>query len=161
GKGGFGDAYLADDTALTRLVVVKMLMNLSDASIRERFSREARIAANIRHPSVVQVFDIGATPDGRPYYVMEWIEGVTLTDYVRDRSSVLLSTAFTLIAEAAEGLQAAHRLGVIHRDVKPDNILVTVDGRAKVIDFGIAKKAIQESQDPTAKLTTAGSIFGT
>jgi serine/threonine protein kinase len=163
GRGGFGDAYLADDEELTRRVVIKLLMNLEDPSIRDRFKREARISANIRHPAVVQVFDIGALPDGRPYFIMEWIDGTSLTQFINDRGATLsLSRALTLIAEAAEGLEVAHQMGVIHRDIKPDNILVTRDGHAKLIDFGIAKKALQEAeQRATIKQTSAGMVLGT
>jgi serine/threonine protein kinase len=163
GRGGFGDAYLADDQELTRRVVIKLLMNLNDPSIRDRFKREARISANIRHPAVVQVFDIGSLPDGRPYFIMEWIDGTSLTQFVNERGRTLsLSKALTLIAEASEGLAVAHKMGVIHRDIKPDNILVTRDGHAKLIDFGIAKKAVQETEaTPTMKQTSMGTVLGT
>ena len=160
GRGGQGDAFLADDVALTRSVVIKLLMNVTDPSMRDRFSSEARILANIHHPAVVLVFDIGALPDGRPYYVMECVNGVTLTEFVRQAAGMLPETlALTLIAEAAEGLAAAHRSDVIHRDIKPDNILVTKDRHAKLIDFGIAKKIMLESAG--SQHTRAGSVLGT
>ncbi len=162
GRGGFGDAYLADDSALARRVVIKLLINLSEPTIRERFTREARIAANIHHPAVVQVHDIGALPDGRPYFVMEFVDGMSLTDFIKQRgASLLLSHALTLLAEAAEGLAVAHKMEVVHRDIKPDNILVTRDGHAKLIDFGIAKKAVQESDASSAKHTNMGTVLGT
>ncbi len=162
GRGGFGDAYLADDTALARRVVVKLLMNLTEPTIRERFSREARIAANIHHPNVVQVHDIGAMPDGRPFFVMEFVDGMSLTDFIKARgSSLSLSHALTLLAEAAEGLAAAHRMEVVHRDIKPDNLLVTSDGHTKLIDFGIAKKAVQDAENATVKQTSVGTVLGT
>ncbi len=162
GRGGFGDAYLADDKALARRVVVKLLMNLTEPTIRERFTREARIAANIHHAAVVQVHDIGALPDGRPFFVMEFVDGMSLTDYIKQRGAHLaLSHALTLLAEAAEGLAVAHRMSVIHRDIKPDNILVTKTGHAKLIDFGIAKKAVQEADSSTVKQTSVGTVLGT
>ena len=162
GRGGFGDAYLADDEELTRRVVIKLLMNLSDPTIRDRFKREARISANIRHPAVVQVFDIGSLPDGRPYFIMEWIDGTSLTQFIQERGATFsLSRSLTLLAEAAEGLAVAHDMGVIHRDIKPDNILVTRDGHAKLIDFGIAKKAVEESGQQTVKQTSMGTVLGT
>lgn len=161
GSGGFGDAYLADDMELTRPVVIKVLVNQSDQSIRERFKFEARVAAKIRHPNVVQVFDIGVLPDGQPYYIMEYVEGQALTGFVRQRHPVPLFMALGLIAESADALHSAHRIGAIHRDVKPDNILVSNEGRAKVIDFGIAK-AFDPSLDTSGKRETVqGRVPGT
>lgn len=161
GQGGQGDAYLADDTALGRRVVIKTLRaSLAvDASVKARFVSEARVTANIHNPSVVQVHDFGVLPDGDPYIIMEFVDGPSLLAYIRDRSPVRLSMALTLIAEVAEGLHAAHQLGVIHRDVKPENILVTSTGHAKLIDFGIAKGAMMEMTAGAG--TKAGTVLGT
>lgn len=161
GRGGFGEAYLAEDQALARKVVIKLLTDLGDATIRDRFTREARIAANIKHPSVVQVHDIGALPDGRPYFVMEFADGQSLAQRLAERGVLPVQEALTLMAEVAEGLASAHRMSVIHRDIKPENILVTSEGKAKLIDFGIAKKALDEGEKASTDVTRDGVVLGT
>ncbi len=162
GRGGFGDAFLADDVLLHRPVVVKLLVNLSDASMHERFLREARIAANIRHPNVAQVYDFGSLGEN-PYYVMEYVDGQTLTDFAKLQGGVLpIPLALNLLAEVAEGLAAAHKNKVIHRDIKPDNILVS-EGHAKLIDFGIAKQPAAPGSPGAgvAVLTKEHRVLGT
>src|SRR5579884_2076224 len=124
GAGGMGEVYKARDTRLDRFVAIKF----SDAGFNERFLNEARAIAALNHANICQLHDIG--PD---YLVMEYVEGVRLGPV--DNNRRLLEIAVQL----ADGLAAAHALGFIHRDLKPDNVMISRDGRVKILDFGIAK----------------------
>jgi serine/threonine-protein kinase len=148
--------YLARDSELDRPVAVKLLAeNLgSDESFRRRFVREARLAAGLSHPNVVSVYDTGEE-DGRPYIVMECVEGETLADVLARRKRLPPDEATRLALQACFGLAHAHAAGLVHRDVKPQNLLVRRDGTLKVADFGIARAA-----ESTA-LTQAGTVLGT
>jgi eukaryotic-like serine/threonine-protein kinase len=152
GHGGMASVFAARDTGLDRAVAVKLLAeNLAgDEELRKRFLREARLAARLSHPNVVSVFDAGED-DGRPYIVMELVEGETLAE----RGRVPLVEARALAVQAARGLAQAHDAGLIHRDIKPGNLLVRVDGTLKIADFGIARAA------ETTALTQAGTVLGT
>jgi serine/threonine-protein kinase len=149
--------YLARDEELDRPVAVKLLAKglADDAALRKRFLREARIAAQLSHPNVVSVYDAGETDDGRPYIVMEHIAGETVADLLRRRGRLPASEAVDLAAQACRGLSHAHASGLVHRDVKPQNLLVRADGTLKVADFGIVRAA-----EATA-LTQAGTVLGT
>jgi serine/threonine protein kinase len=143
GHGGMATVYLARDAQLDRPVAVKLLAdNLSaDREFRRRFEREARLAARLDHPNVVQVFDVGEDDDGRPFMVMEYVEGGTVGDIVRRRRPSP-ERALRLLSQACAGVAHAHRAGLVHRDVKPHNLLVRFsDDRLKVTDFGIARAA--------------------
>jgi eukaryotic-like serine/threonine-protein kinase len=157
GHGGMATVYLARDEELDRAVAVKLLAeNLADdASFRKRFLREARLAARLSHPNVVSVYDAGETEDGRPYIVMEHVEGVTLADLLRERGRLPAAEAVGLAVQACRGLAHAHAAGLVHRDVKPQNLLLRSDGTLKVADFGIARAA------ETTALTQAGTVLGT
>jgi serine/threonine protein kinase len=148
--------YLARDTELDRPVAVKLLAeNLSgDQSFRERFVREARLAAGLSHANVVRVYDAGEE-DGRPYIVMECVEGENLADLLARRKRLPPDEAVALALQACRGLAHAHAAGLVHRDVKPQNLLVRPDGTLKVADFGIARAA-----EATA-LTQVGTVLGT
>jgi serine/threonine protein kinase len=152
GHGGMASVFAARDTGLDRAVAVKLLAeNLAgDEELRKRFLREARLAARLSHPNVVSVFDAGED-DGRPYIVMELVEGKTLAE----RGRMPPEDARALAVQAARGLAHAHDAGLIHRDIKPGNLLVRVDGTLKIADFGIARAA-----EMTA-LTQAGTVLGT
>ena len=152
GHGGMASVYAARDTGLDRAVAVKLLAeNLTgDEELRKRFLREARLAARLSHPNVVNVFDAGEDY-GRPYIVMELVDGETLAE----RGRVPPDEARRLAAQAARGLAHAHEAGLIHRDVKPGNLLLRRDGTIKIADFGIARAA-----EATA-LTQAGTVLGT
>jgi len=152
GHGGMAVVYLARDEELHRPVAVKVLAEhlAGDESFRERFLREARLAARLSHPNIVQVYDAGET-DGKPFIVMEYIEGRTLAESGRLSSD----EAAALAVQACAGLQHAHDAGLVHRDVKPGNLLLREDGVLKIADFGIARAA------ETTRLTQLGTILGT
>src|SRR5689334_17683203 len=145
--------YLAQDEELHRPVAVKVLAeNLAgDAALRERFLREARLAARLSHPNVVSVYDAGETEDGLPYIVMEYVPGTTLAELGR----VPPHEGVELVLQACRGLAHAHAAGLVHRDVKPQNLLLRDDGTVKVADFGIARAA------ETTALTQIGTVLGT
>jgi serine/threonine-protein kinase len=153
GHGGMASVYRARDTSLGREVALKVLAeNLTgDEDLRKRFLREARLAARLSHPNVVSVYDVGEEEDGRPYIVMELVDGETLAE----RGRVPPDEARALTLQAARGLAHAHEAGLIHRDIKPGNLLVRVDGTIKIADFGIARAA------ETTALTQAGTVLGT
>jgi serine/threonine-protein kinase len=153
GHGGMATVYLAHDEELHRPVAVKLLAeNLAgDAAFRERFLREARLAARLSHPNVVSVYDAGETEDGRPYIVMEYVPGSTLAGL----GPIAPGEAIELAAQACRGLAHAHAAGLVHRDVKPQNLLLREDGMVKVADFGIARAA------ETTALTQIGTVLGT
>jgi serine/threonine-protein kinase len=149
--------YLARDSELDRPVAVKLLAeNLAgDAAFRRRFLREARLAARLSHPNVVSVYDAGEETDGRPYIVMEHVDGETLADLLHERGRLPTDEAVGLALQACRGLEHAHAAGLVHRDVKPQNLLLRTDGTLKIADFGIARAA------ESTGLTQAGTILGT
>ena len=148
--------YLAHDEELDRPVALKILAdNLAgDATFRDRFEREARLAARLSHPNVVRVFDVGES-DGRPFIVMEYVEGDTLADELARRGPLPPERAVELALQICKGLDAAHTSGLVHRDVKPRNLLLRPDGALKIADFGIAR-AVEST-----RLTEIGTILGT
>ena len=157
GHGGMATVYLGRDSELDRPVAVKVLAeNLAgDAVFRERFLREARLAARLSHPNVVSVYDAGEDADGRLYIVMECVEGETLADVLRERGRLPAAEAVGLALQACRGLAHAHAAGLVHRDVKPQNLLLREDGTLKIADFGIARAA------ETTALTQVGTVLGT
>ena len=142
GEGGMGAVYLARDTSLNRDVALKFVAAdmLSDAEARKRLVREAQAAASLDHPAICAVYEIELRPEGEACIVMQYIEGETLAARLA-RGPLEVREALALVAELADGLSAAHKRGVIHRDIKPQNIMVTRAGRAKLLDFGIATLA--------------------
>jgi eukaryotic-like serine/threonine-protein kinase len=156
GRGGMATVFLARDAELQRPVAVKVLAGAlsDDDSFRGRFLREARLTARLSHPNVVQVFDAGET-GGRPYIVMEYVAGETLADLLARRGKLAPAEAVDLAAQACDGLQHAHDHGLVHRDVKPQNLLVRKDGCVKIADLGIARAA------ESTRLTQGGTILGT
>ena len=166
GRGGMGEVYLADDLTLGRKVAIKFLLpdKTQDADARRRLLREAQAAASLDHPGICTVFEMGETPDGRIFIVMQYVEGETLAK-VLERGPMPVRDALTLCAHLAEALVAAHHHGVIHRDLKPANVMVTPSGRPKLLDLGIAKIVShigQGSDDSTwSNATAAGSLIGT
>lgn len=164
-QGGMAEVWEAVDDILGRRVAVKVLHShlAADESFRERFRREAIAAARLAHPNVVATFDTG-TDEGVTFIVMELVEGPTLRQILNETGPMAPARIVHVGAQVADALHYAHRAGIVHRDVKPANILVCPDGRVKVADFGIAK-AVEESEPdrptPSEALTGTGSIIGT
>jgi hypothetical protein len=162
GLGGMGTVYAADDTALERRVAVKILReDLGDPSAAERFRAEAQIAAALSHPNVVTVYDTGVTNEGRPFFVMELLDGVTLAEDLRGAGRLTPRRALGLLKQIGAAVKTAHARQMIHRDLKPENIFLcrTDAGEAaKVLDFGLAK-ALEATGRPT--LTRSGLVAGT
>src|SRR5271157_3282983 len=158
GAGGMGEVYKARDTRLHRTVAIKVLPPLAagDAERRRRFLREARAASALNHPNIVTLYDV-VSEDGRDSIVMEYVEGKTLADRI-GRKGLLLRDALHYAIQIADALAAAHAAGIVHRDVKPGNILVTEKGSVKVLDFGLAKLAGQEGVPAS---TQTASLAGT
>lgn len=157
GSGGMGQVYLGHDRVLGRNVAIKLLSrSLGDnPMLLERFQREARLAAKVSHPGVAKVFGNGFT-DHNPYIAMEYVPGRNLQQLIRERGGLPLGTAWDYALQAAEALQAANRSGVVHRDVKPANLMITENGQVKVTDFGVSRMLDIESG-----VTHHGTIVGT
>jgi eukaryotic-like serine/threonine-protein kinase len=158
GFGGMSTVHLAFDKRLERRVAVKLLAEhlAEDPTFVSRFQREAQAAARLIHPNVVQVFDSGQDErNGQYFIVMEYIEGSSCAEILRDDGWVEVDEAVAIVEQACEGLYYAHRHGVVHRDVKPGNLLRSRDGEVKLADFGIAKATEQSS------ITQIGSVLGT
>jgi serine/threonine protein kinase len=138
GAGGMGEVYLASDTLLGRDVALKVLppQFASEPQRLARFVREARAASALNHPNIITVFDVGEE-SGTHFIVTEVVDGLTLRDWVRDERPPLAELA-EAVRQAALALGAAHRAGIVHRDVKPENLMRRRDGYVKVLDFGIA-----------------------
>ncbi|WP_229916498.1 serine/threonine-protein kinase, partial [Streptomyces hydrogenans] len=157
GRGGMGEVWQATDEVLGRSVAVKlMLAQSTDPSGADRFRLEAQTAARLSHPHVVGVFDFG-TWDGKLFLVMELVEGDSLGSTPAHPLVLPAERVAVVAAHAAAGLAAAHRQGVVHRDIKPGNLLMDAEGTVKLADFGIARFV----DDPSAGLTTTGQIVGT
>jgi eukaryotic-like serine/threonine-protein kinase len=159
GVGGMSTVRLAHDRRLEREVAVKVLAEhlAEDPQFIARFRREALAAARLVHPNIVQVFDFGLDePTGRHYIVMERIRGQSAAEILRDRSILPVPEALAIVSHACRGLDYAHRNGVVHRDIKPGNLLRSEEGIVKVADFGIARTMGDESS-----ITQVGSVLGT
>jgi eukaryotic-like serine/threonine-protein kinase len=155
-RGGMSEVYLARDRHLDRPVALKVLTSAlsRDPSFVERFRREAQAAANLSHPNIVAVYDWGQE-EGTYFIVMEFVDGHSLRDVLRTQTTIEASRAAGIGAEVANGLSFAHKAGVVHRDVKPGNVLIETSGQVKVTDFGVARA------DASEALTQTGSVMGT
>jgi serine/threonine-protein kinase len=157
GVGGMGEVFLAYDARLDRRVAIKRIRPGPVTAVsRERFRREARLAARLSHSAIVQVYDILEEEESE-YIVMEYVEGTTLRDQAR-QGPMDVRAALELARELAAGLDTAHRQGIIHRDLKTENVLIATSGGAKILDFGIAKRLLDSEED---SLTAESSILGT
>ena len=156
GEGGMAFVYKARDMQLERFVAIKTLKPnyVNQETFVDRFKREAKTAANLNHRNIVQIFDWGI--EDEPYFVMEYIEGNTLTSIIAKNRTISLSDILFIGAQVSSGLHAAHQKGLVHRDIKPGNIMITPDGKVKVTDFGIVSLQNEESD-----ITKTGSILGT
>jgi non-specific serine/threonine protein kinase/serine/threonine-protein kinase len=158
GHGGMGTVYLGvrDDDAFQKRVAIKVLKLGMDAeSIVRRFRHERQILASLEHPFIAGLLDGGTTPDGRPYFAMEYVEGVPITEYC-DSHHLHTAGRLTLVLKVCAAVQYAHQNLIIHRDIKPANVLVTADGTPKLLDFGIAKLLNPELSGHTLAPTVAG-----
>ncbi len=156
GEGGMGEVYKARDRTLKRIVALKFIhpMYARQPELRKRFEREARLAASLIHPNITVIHDF-CEEDGTPCIVMEYVEGRTLKDIILENGPLPETQALGIIEQIAAGLFAAHKRGIVHRDIKSENIIITPDGQAKIMDFGLAK--LYES----AQVTKSGVHLGT
>jgi tetratricopeptide (TPR) repeat protein/predicted Ser/Thr protein kinase len=166
GRGGMGEVYLAHDETLERQVAIKFIApdHAGDDVARRRLIREARAAAILEHPGICAVYDAGQTPDGRAYIVMQYVEGTSLHERLR-QGPLPLDDALAIAAQVAEALAVAHAHGVVHRDLKPGNVIVTPAGRPTIVDFGLAKQRVLPSEMSHAatvsSVTAAHQVIGT
>ena len=142
GSGGMADVYKAKDHKLNRLVAVKVMKAefSQDKGFISKFRKEAQAAAGLAHPNVVNVYDVGED-NGIYYIVMELVQGITLKDYITRKGKLSVREATSIAIQVSLGLEAAHKSNIVHRDVKPQNIIISVDGKVKLSDFGIARAA--------------------
>jgi serine/threonine protein kinase len=162
GRGGMAEVYRARDLRLDRIVAVKTLREdlARDQTFQARFRREAQSAASLNHPSIVAVYDTGEDEAGHapvPYIVMEYVDGRTLRDLLREDRRLLPERAMEITDGVLRALEYSHRNGIVHRDIKPGNVMLTREGNVKVMDFGIAR-AVSDSQ---ATMTQTAQVIGT
>lgn len=163
GRGGMAEVRKGTDTRLGRVVAVKRLRTdlASDTTFQARFRREAQSSASLNHPAIVAVYDTGeqVTPDGvhQPYIVMEYVAGRTLRDILREGRKILPERALEIASDVLSALDYSHRAGIIHRDIKPGNVMLTPSGDVKVMDFGIAR-AVSDAQ---STMTQTAAVVGT
>ena len=164
GKGGMSQVYKARHKFMDRIVAVKVLLEhlVTDAAAVQRFQQESKAASTLNHQNIVTVYDFGQTPNGQAYFVMDCLEGKSLSDVIEEEGRLDVSRALEIFQQICDGLDHAHQKGIIHRDLKPNNIVLLPDeqGResVRIVDFGIAK--IIGDGSPQQRLTQTGEIFG-
>ncbi|MEO7455250.1 MAG: serine/threonine-protein kinase [Gemmatimonadaceae bacterium] len=163
GEGGMGRVYLARDPQLKRFVAVKVLVQspTADAEAHARFQREAQAIAAVSHPNVVAIYGVGELPDGRPYFIMQYVSGGSMAERLASSGPLPVEMAEGVIGDVAAALAAAHRRGIVHRDVKPANVLWDEDTeRATVSDFGIATLQATDGDEQDVRITGSGMAVG-
>ena len=165
GAGGMGEVFLAEDTRLDRKAAIKFLPAdlAGDPDRRRRFLTEAKAASALNHPHVCVVYDVGETEDGLPFIAMEFVEGQSLSDLVK-QGPLEISSVVAIAVQVADALDAAHSRRIVHRDIKPENISLNERGEVKVLDFGLAKRmpTVTDGPDITQdfQLTREGQVVG-
>lgn len=149
GAGGMSDVYKAKDHILSRFVAIKVLKQefSEDSSFVTKFRAEAQSAAGLEHPNIVNIYDVGSE-NGLYYIVMEYVEGITLKTYIEKKGQLSFKESASIAIQVARGIEAAHNKNIIHRDIKPQNIIISTDGKVKVTDFGIAKATSSNTISP-------------
>lgn len=166
GSGGMSTVYRAKHRLMNKLVAIKLLdpRLVRQKTAVKRFQLEAQAASRLNHPNVIIVHDFGITPDDQPFMIMDFLTGRSLMDMLDEKPQVVPLRARQLFVQVASGLSHAHKCGVVHRDIKPNNIIIDIDHKGeeavKIVDFGIAK-VISDSANPQERLTRAGEFFGT
>ena len=156
GSGGTAVVYKAIDTVLNREVTVKILQEqfTSNQKFVMRFRKEAQAIAALSHPNIVSVYDVGCSDEGEPYLIMEYVEGKTLKEIINKMGPLSLDRSLDYVHQILAGLNHAHSYGVIHRDIKPQNIMITPEGQVKIMDFGLAMNLTDTT------ITYDTSVFG-
>ena len=162
GRGGMAEVHRGRDIRLGREVAIKVLRNdiARDPTFQARFRREAQAAASLNHPAIVAVYDTGedsVAVGDVPYIVMEYVEGRTLRDVLKDEGVMEVKAAMSFAADICAALDFSHRNGIVHRDVKPGNVMITPAGAVKVMDFGIARAVT----DSSVTMTSTAAVIGT
>src|SRR4029434_1994483 len=163
GRGGMGTVYLATHLGLERPVAVKIIKRefASDSDLAERFLREARTMAKLRHPHAAMIFDAGSLPDGRHFIIMELVEGETLSEALAREGRFAAAQAVRIATQVCDVLEEAHRIGIVHRDLKPSNIMLS-DRGVCVLDFGVAKVLASTAESTATHASTgSGQLIGT
>ncbi len=164
GHGGMGVVYKARHALMDRIVAIKMLQAqlISDSMSVKRFQQESKSASRISHPNVITVYDFGISPNGQPFIVMDYLQGISLADLIKNEGQIGVERSIKILAQACDALDHAHKMGVIHRDVKPTNfVLINYDEEkdfVKVVDFGVAK--LMNAGPEGQRLTQAGEVCG-
>ncbi|MET0153028.1 MAG: protein kinase [Candidatus Binatia bacterium] len=155
GAGGMGAVYLAEDPALKRRLAIKIVQApTGQQEVLSRFQREAEVSAHLNHPNVITIYDVGEDPAVGPFIAMEFVDGASLADLIRDRRLSTAEERLRALIPAMHAVDAAHAAGIVHRDIKPGNLMVARDGRVKLMDFGVARSG-------DSGLTVTGSVMGT
>ena len=165
GEGGMSVVYKAKHTKLDRIVAVKLLrehLGARDSNLA-RFQQEARAASHLTHTNIITVFEFDITPDGQPYLVMDFLEGISLGELIQKEGHLIVPRALPIFIQICNALGFAHQKGVIHRDIKPNNVMLVKEGDApdhvKLVDFGIAK-LLPGGELEGQRLTATGEVFG-
>ena len=159
GKGGMGQVYLAENPKIDRRAAIKVLRARAkaDPETVSQFFDEARAANRVHHAGIVDIYDYGQDPEVGPYLVMEYLEGQSLGQRIRQEGALPLEEVVSIVGEVASALEAVHRHGLVHRDLKPDNVFLVADGRVKVLDFGVALLATRVCDDETGVFYVMGT----